>query len=690
MAQWQGMRQDTASLDGDGHQEVVNASFYVEGELRRRPGKSNRIAFGGDSMTGFKDSNGNWMILLFDQSAGTIKAAQPVGGATVNTLATGLGTSYNGNWAIANGRAYFAAQGTNIQVVEDATGSAGSAGITAPSSAIGTPSKSSGDISPGDHLFRYRYYDSSKQYFSDPSPSVSYNAASASEGSFSFSVGSSGTDVITSSNANVDKIIIEMTVVGGDQYYDALIFNNTSGTAVVNISDANLEQQPQRAGGKSTGNAAPPQLRAIAGHRARMFGIDGADPSKLLWSSSGRPEGWDTTSQARFIFSNSGDEPVALASVFDDLYIFGQNSIAKLRYYTDPGVGELDTIDSSGMGVWNQRCLVQVDGTMYGFGRIGAWSIPAGVPKKISRPVEDTLRSAIDESQSAKFHGGFDPRERTITWWYVPTGGSAATRGICYDVDRRTWSLREWQSGITASASVPINDGNLYLHIADANDYTWRQDQNWFDGVQAGTNTVFLAAAGSTTTVINVSAETVSANLAGAYLYHVSSGEYRLITGSTATTVTVGSAFTAVATNDEFWIGNFSTSITTKWNSAGGHSNKSRPHGIGVSMIADSNADGQEGKVEIFTDFGTTAEQATAGAADLFSSGVSVVSGERFVRFDLTGGSNGDGFLKVPMPSGWYRSWQTKLSVDKPTGTLRLLAFNMLADRHDVKEIVDE
>lgn len=692
MARWAGVREDTSAVDGEGFAQVRNASYYIEGELRRRPGKQDRLSLPADAMGAFKDTNSGdtWHLVAFDQSAGVIKTAPPEHNGTITTVKSGLSTSYNGNFAAANGRMYFAARGNNVQALEDGNGSAYDAGYTAPSGAIGAPTKSSGATTVGDHLVRYRYYDSGAGYLSNPSDPLLVNVASSSEGSLAFSVGSSGTDIITSSDSRVDKIILEMTTVGGDQYYDTLIFNNTSGTATVSMNDETLELQPQRAGNLAVGYAPPPQLRVLIAHKSRMFGLDSTDPNLLHWSLPGQPEGWDSTVNARRVFASTGDDPVALASVYDDLYIIGQFSMAKLKYYTDPAQGELDVIDSSGLGAWNQRCIVSVDGMVYGWGRIGAWAVPGGLPRKISRPIEDTLRTDVDESASDKFHGVFDPRERVITWFYVPTGGSTPTKAIVYDVDRKVWHTRDWQAGVTASVISPVQDGNLYAWIADENDYTWRLLQGEYDGVPSGTAAVFTAGPASTTTTVQVKNPTVSADLAGAYLYQKDSGETRRITGSTATAVTVSAAFTAVAEDDEFWIGHFDTVVLPKWASAGGMRNKSRPHGIEVFFVPDADAAGREGKVEIFADFSDTAELFTANDADFFSSGVSVTNNQRWCDIDLTGGSNDDGFLLVPMPSGWHRTWRARITFAKPSGDLRLVGFGPVLAGRDAAEVTDE
>lgn len=689
---WPGIRRDTKSVDGDGFHDLVNVSHYIEGELTRRPGLGNRAVGSAIAMSSFRDTRDNDENWVVKQSASGAITAGKIGSATANSLTTVAAATTPGTFVAFNGVLYFFhpdADGIAIESGDNAS-LVYSIGIDAPLAVMGDPTKAAGSVSEGRHILRYRYYNSALGYFSNPSDPVTVDVASASEGQLTFTVAAFGgsADIVGTNNTRVDKIIIEMTLAGGDQFYDvALINNGSTSDVVISMNDATLEQQLRRSFGLDTGSAPPPRLSHATIHRGRMFGIDAANPYLLDWSSAGLPEGWDTTSQSRRVFGNTGDIPIAVYSVFEDLYIFGQRSIAKLRYNTEPGLGQLDIIDQSGYGLWSKNCLVTADGIAYGFGRNGAWTIPAGVPRRISRPIDEILTDAIDPVYAQYFHGVFDPDERVITWWYVANGDTVPKNAIRYDIDRRVWSRATYPEGIRSSCTAAGTAGDIVATVSDEN-VSWSLVQGVFDGVPAGTNAVTLATAGSTSTVINVS-PVVSNDLLGAYVTNTRTGESRRIVSSTTTSITVGTAFSSAPNvDDELWIGAFTSTIFPKWASSRGMRNKARPRKFEMSMVASTGE--AAGIFQLYQDFSDTAYVYTAGDNDLFSDGVTVTDGSSEIAFDTTGGTNGDGFLSIPMPSGWHRVVRAKVEFRKPQGDMRLLEMSFSAERGDSAAVVDE
>ena len=688
---WTGIRRDTAAVDGDGLQDLVNVSHYIDGEMTRRPGKAFRSATGAISMIAWrdtKDNNEEWIIK--QTSSGDIISGK-IGTATANTLDNIPAATTAGSFVAFNGVLYFfhpSADGIAIESGDNAS-LVSSIGIAAPTSAMGAPTQGAGTTTPGVHLLRYRYYNSSLGYFSNPSDPVTVTVTDGTDGQLTFTVAASGgsADIVGSANTRCDKIIVEMTLASGQQFYDvAYIDNGSTSNVVVSMEDAVLEQQLRRAFGLDTGSAPAPRLAHATIHRGRMFGIDATNRFTLHWSSPGNPEGFDTTAQSRKVFGNTGDVPVALYSVFEDLYIFGQRSMAKLRYNVEPGLGQLDVIDESGCGLWNPRCLVVADGISYGFGRNGAWVIPAGVPRRISRPVDEIL-SDIDADYADLFHACFDPDERVINFWYVETGNTTATTSLRYDIDRRIWSRATYQTPITASTVAIGTRGDLIATVSDGA-YCWSLEQGVFDGVPRGTNAVATSASGSTTTVLQVN-ETVSSDLAGAYITNRTSGETRLITASTSSTITVGSAFSgAPADGTEFWIGAFEMFFEPKWSSVANGRNKTRPRKYELTAIPATT--GTDGAFRLYQNFSDTPATYTALDTDLFANGVTVTDAATSVAFNTNGGDEADGYLTIPLPSDWCRTIKGTLTFSKPAGTLRIVDAGFVVERGDSAPVMDE
>ena len=689
---WDGIRRDTAAVDAPGFDDLVNVSHHVAGEIRRRPGLSDRAATSSILLQAFRDTRDNDEDWIVKQTPTGDIVGGKIGGTDANVLQSIPAATTPGSFTNFNGVLYFfhpAADGVAIESGNDSAQTS-AIGLAAPVGGLGDPSTAAGSVTPGTHLLRYRYYNSELGYYSNPSEPVTVVVSDdQSDAQLTFTVAAFGgsADIVGSDNARCDKIIVEMTLANGRQFYDAAFIDNGSvANVVISLEDATLEQRLRRAFGQDLGAEPPPRLLHATIHRGRMFGLDASNPYTMHWSSAGQPEGWDTTAQSRRIFGNTGDVPVALFSVFEDLYIFGQRSMAKLRYNVEPAIGQLDVIDESGSGLWNARCLVVADGITYGFGRNGIWTIPAGVPRRMSEPVDDILQS-INAAESDKFHGVFDADERVISWWYVESGETTAKACLRYDIDLRVWSRATYQDAITASTIAIGSNGDLVATVSDSN-YCWSLDYDVFDGVPSGTPAVAVTTAGSTDTVINVST-VISDDLAGAYARNVSTDEVRLIASSTTSTITLASPFSAApdaAIN--IYLGAFDTIIQPKWSSQNGMRNKTRPTKYEISMVPSTGS--AVGSFRTYGDFTSTATEYLATDSDLFADGITVNNGQSIVEFDLTGGVNNDGYICMPLPSDWHRVVRARIEFVKPEGLVRLLDIGYVSDSGDAAAVMDE
>ena len=73
MRQWQGIRGDTADTASDGALFASNTSFFIDGEMRRRPDLTAFAAQSGTTLANYYSGmTGNWAI--FDTAAGTVEA----------------------------------------------------------------------------------------------------------------------------------------------------------------------------------------------------------------------------------------------------------------------------------------------------------------------------------------------------------------------------------------------------------------------------------------------------------------------------------------------------------------------------------------------------------------------------------------------------------------------------------------
>lgn len=416
--------------------------------------------------------------------------------------------------------------------------------------------------------------------------------------------------------------------------------------------------------------------------------IFSATPDMLFWSRAGFPESWNPLSFARRVLQNQSDTPSGLASYNDTLYLFGQRTMRGLDYANDPATGSLVQFATE-MGLWNQRCLIEAGGRLYGWGRSGAWSINGLIPVHISRAIDAAIDGSssasthnFDSSKIEQFHGVFDPRERVLIWYYATSDETYPKHAICYDLDRQNWSIRTWKQSIRASTLTTGGATNpTRALVADENGYSWYLTADVWDGVPTSLSNgvVTVTTTGATTTTFTVTeslpTSTGTANLAGVVVT-TTGGTERTIASNTANTITVSSAFSSAPTNGTImYLGQINYAIKSKWLVAGGSEEKKRPSYVSIKMVPGS----ASGKfiLNVFLDYSATATNYTKGASDTELDGVAITNGSPDVVFDNDGGS-GDGILFVQLPGLWHRAISVQITSTKPYDLLKITDIEFL------------
>jgi hypothetical protein len=414
----------------------------------------------------------------------------------------------------------------------------------------------------------------------------------------------------------------------------------------------------------------------------KLVTIYNQTPDMLYWSRPAMPEAWKPLEWARRVFTGKSDFPAGMWSFYDDLYLFGQRSVLRFQFTNDPASGRL-IASQSDMGVWNQQCIVEAAGNLYGWGRSGAWCIQGVDPDHISRPIDDTVNALLDTSQVAKIHANYDPRERVIQWFFVATGQTQPTYSMAYDVDRATWSLRQYLQTITASTQAVSGINPLRAILSDGNGYSWFLADNVFDGLPSAMTTgIITAQSGATTTVISANQTLDTATgLAGCMLYRPATGESKVVSANTSTQLTLGAALSSAPSNGEtLYLGAVPWSIGTMWWTGKGQQYKDRPAYLNMHFMPQSAT--QLFTLQLFLDFSSTPYSFTTGATDTYPDGV-VVTNSTSITVMGGGGTARDGFISIPMPSDWARVISATLTSYTPVGPIRLLAFYFSSQPHD-------
>jgi len=437
---WNGYRDDEASI-GDALHVADNVSFRVKRQIMRRPGLGARKTLTAQSMGALETSSDIWIVA---NNGGTLTGLDLSDDSTF-TVKSGLSATPRGNWANAGGQLYFTNGSDAIQVIKSGAAAANAAGIAAPDDAPTAGATGAGSVTAGVHLIRFRWKDSTTGYVSDPSPVLSFTA----DGSENCPL-----TLDTTADAKVDQMIIEMTLQAGDDYYVVATVSNAS-SYTIDVSDTTLATHQLvnvYAGPDGYGHEPPPARPLICEHRGRVFLWGGTD-NLLYWSRAGYPEAFNVLDWARNVSQGKADQPAALASFVNDLYIIGSRSMRRLLYTGDPAAGTLLTIPTE-LGAYNQRCVVMADGAMYGFGSAGAWVVEGIAPQHFSRAIDATWMAEVDEDQSEKFHAFYDPQERAVWFCYVATGDTGPKKAICYELDSRQWTRRTFRNTIQSSITL--------------------------------------------------------------------------------------------------------------------------------------------------------------------------------------------------------------------------------------------
>lgn len=642
----------------------------------------------------------------------------------MTVVASGYNIVVRPSMAQSLGRVYVANDFDPMKVIDTETVTATrNVGITAPSSAFSAPSVSAGNVDIGTHLVRYRYEDTTRNRLSNPSDAIAVTVSST--------TATLTVTLITSADSTVNAITIEMTGVGGTQYYRVASVANSAGTYAISISDANLINKTPSSLYGDFGHGAPPLASIVGEHRQRLFcwggtsrtftvGVtngsasvtgtgfsaawagqkvtmpDGstsyisssttttitltavyggttnasatvtvanATPDLLSWSRSGYPESWDTVNFSRRITLATGDSPVAMISLFDDLYLIGQRSMRRLIYSSDPSSNARVIPIPNSMGAFHPRCVWSDAGNIaFGWGRDGIWIIDSMQPRRISDAISTTIANLADATQTAARFVVFEPIERTLLCFFPLSGETSCRAAAAYHIDSDEWEIWYYRQGMTAGCLNSAYKDRARLMLCDINGGSWRVGVAKNDGGDYGVTT---AGASCTTTVL----QGVSAVL-GQMIYRPATQESKLVTAVGTGNITVNAFATAPTLGEALWVGSIRQRIITEWYQSHGVDSKQRP---GWFLLAvQPTAFMGTLQVYYYLDFSTTPTPLTVLSTDIENTGVSI--GTNYIQVDMDVGAQ-DGFVALPIVGDWSRSIRAEVIAQTPYDGLKFQGF---------------
>lgn len=237
------------------------------------------------------------------------------------------------------------------------------AGIQGPDASLGswtpTPTGAPGETSIGLHVFRYRYMDSTTGYVSNPSEEIELEVASTDE-ELTFPIDTTGAaNIIRSTDDKVDRIIMEMSVVGGSEFFKAAEALNSASTLVLDVNDAYLETQ--FLAWPDDGHDVPPIAKHVVSHRERLwlFGqvthevgtADFTNGSPTVAPGSTDPDWVDSALDFGGWFIQKNGDTVA----YEIASLTGTDITLKANYAGTSGANQSYKIFSRAQAIWVSR-----------------------------------------------------------------------------------------------------------------------------------------------------------------------------------------------------------------------------------------------------------------------------------------------------------------------------------------------
>lgn len=659
---------------------------------------------------------------VFGVQAGTNSPLAP----KVSLIGAGNGTVYNfadlaltargGSIATTSTAAYWS-DGTNAMRAFYGLTSI-DAGIAPPGSAPSTSTQSGGSVTPGTHLVRYRYYDSTRRRYSDPSPAsevviqaqttaTAYALVSGgkvteikavnfgkgytsnqtatiggpgsgaaatgwvdtekTDGSLkSIQVTNAGTGyttaptvtfsappaqnatirvpVVTLSNATVDKIIVEMTLADGSEFFQAAVVSNATANVDVTMTDDTLSVQVSSLDYTEDGygHGLPPKGSIVGFHNNRTFiwGATTEAADTLYWSRLGFSESFKPAEWSRRIFGSTPDTPKAMFSLSDDLYLVGARSMYRLVYTSDPGTGLLVPLPTTN-GAWNQQSIVEAEGAYFGFGPSGVWVVNSLQPREISQRVREFFADQIDTSRSGEIFAWWDPVPRTVHFTFPTLAGD--WRSMSYWLDEDMWTTESYKQRISAAVACEWNDGIVEPMVA-GQACVYRKGNYLSDGGGAtGSGTV------STYSSPTLTLNSAHGQYVRSWVYLPRTDQWGEVTGVPSGSALTVTGLTGVLPGDEVQFGPIPLQLVSEWMPLA-KMERGRPVYLRIEA-AKSESLGVI-QVRFYSDWSSVASPYSTDSSMTAPLGVTYDAvGSRFL-VDL---SLANGMVKIPVPSDFCR-----------------------------------
>lgn len=362
------------------------------------------------------------------------------------------------------------------------------AGITGPSRVLDSwtpaPSTAGGACTPGFHQFRYRFQDSRTGYVSNPSEERELEVVSGAQ-QLTFPINTAtATNIIRSTDTKVDRILVEMTVAGGSDWFLAGTALNSASSVAVSISDAALEVS--FLDWEDDGHDPPPLAKNVLSHRERLWfygqvthAIGTCSPTNASVNVNAGSTDPDWTTEAL------GDAPGVATTVWF-FQVDGDTVEYEISYY-DAGSTRIvlksayggSTVTDSTYKIFSRTTAIWVSNPAYpeGFTALKFLNSPNGEAAGDVVAAVGYSASVIFYTLNSTFKFAWD-QDPLVDGFFSPLSSKAGAlnqrvvievEGMVYSMDRRGWY--SWGGVFPKLISRPIEPVRDLIDYSKADNF---------------------------------------------------------------------------------------------------------------------------------------------------------------------------------------------------------------------------
>ena len=401
----------------------------------------------------------------------------------------------------------------------------------------------------------------------------------------------------------------------------------------------------------------------------RNYTITDSAPDILRWSKALFPESFPVENQTR-VLDGKPEKARAHRGYRNDLIIWGERSMQRLVFASDPNVdGALEPIEGD-RGAASRLCVVDAGGAVFSldYKGIHRYTGGSGEPQHVSESIDplfdpaDNAYGYVDFAYRSTFHAVHFPNRHQIVWFVVVngvTGDSTAYttphHAIVFDYLNQTFGLWKFDVAMVASTIAPGANGTTQTVICDENGRSWVLGIGTTDGVHSASAVKGTVQSGATATSIPLSVATnlyaANSGLAGAGAYSPQLDALATILSNSANGVTlVGSGFlvagvpTAPSVGTEIFLGRIPAKFKSKAFVLREPSDIQEPRYLHLAFEPKGRG---TARVRFYLNRSSTAYAGWAVDIDADGLLLSALAGRNYIEVDLT---RATGYARIPMP----------------------------------------